>query len=157
MPRFFSTTHRTLPVSNWISLPVIAALVGAFGFSAAAVTATGAPTLVAVAVGVVVGLALATLTARLVNQLLHMPTDGSLRTADLVGRPGRVVMAITPTHTGEVLVNQAGQQLKLAARSNEHIAAGEAIMVVATNSPTLVTVESHGRFWSNQNPDTESQ
>lgn len=137
---------------DWLSLPVLAALVGAFGFVGAAALSLGAPTIVAVGAGAVAGLALAAATFRLVRGLMHMATDAPLRSSDLVGRPGRVVTALTGERTGEVLVSQAGQQLKLAARSNETITVGQSIVVVEIVSPTLVRVESHDRFWSPSTP-----
>lgn len=139
---------------DWVSLPVIAALVGAFGFIGAAVIALGAPAPVGLAAGAAGGVALAALTARLVKGLMHMRTDAPLRSSDLVGRPGRVVTALTADRTGEVLVSQAGQQLKLAARADETLAVGDEVVVVEVESPTLVRVESRARFWaSSAHPD----
>ncbi|HXH57473.1 NfeD family protein [Iamia sp.] len=133
---------------DWLSLPVLAALVGAFGFVGAAALSLGAPTVLAVGAGGAAGLALAAATFRLARGLMHMATDAPLRSADLVGRPGRVVTALTAERTGEVLVSQAGQQLKMAARSDETITVGQPVVVVEIVSPTLVRVESHDRFWS---------
>jgi membrane protein implicated in regulation of membrane protease activity len=133
---------------DWLSLPVLAALVGAFGFVGAAAVSLGAPLALAVPVAAVAGVAVAAATYRLARGLMHMPTDASLRGSDLVGRPGRIVTALTPDRSGEVLVSQAGQQLKLSARGDETLVVGTAIVVVESLSPTLVRVESHDRFWA---------
>lgn len=137
---------------DWVSLPVIASLVGAFGFVGAAVLSLGAPTIVGLAAGAVAGVVLAALAFRLVKGLMHMRTDAALRSSDLVGRPGRVVTALTAERTGEVLVSQAGQQLKLAARAEETLAVGDEVVVVEVESPTLVRVESRARFWAQGPP-----
>lgn len=133
---------------DWVSLPGLAALVGAFGFVGAAALSLGAPLALAVVLGAAAGVGLAAATVRLARSLMHMPTDASLRGSDLVGRPGRVVTALTPDRSGEVLVAQAGQQLKLSARAEETLVVGTAVVVVESLSPTLVRVESHDRFWA---------
>ncbi len=133
---------------DWVSLPVLAGMVGAFGFGGAILLSFGAPTPVALAGGIVAAVGLAVVTARLVRGLMHMRTDAPVRSADMVGRPGRVVTALTPERTGEVLVDHAGQRLKVAARGTEVLVVGAPVVVVEVLSPTLVAVESHERFWS---------
>lgn len=133
---------------DWVSLPALAGMVGAFGFGAAALLSFGAPTPVAVAGGIVAGLALAIAATRLARGLMDMRTDAPVRSSDMVGRPGRVVTALTPDRTGEVLVDHAGQRLKVAARGTEVLTVGARVVVIEVLSPTLVAVESHERFWS---------
>lgn len=133
---------------DWVSIEAIAALVGAFGFVGALLLSLGAPTPVALAGGAVAGVVLAIAAVRLVRGLMHMRTDDNVRSSDMVGRPGRVVTALTPDRTGEVLVDHAGQRLKVAARGTETLPVGEQVVVVEVLSPTLVAVESHERFWS---------
>ncbi len=133
---------------DWISLPVIAALVGAFGFSGAALASLGVPTALVLLGGAIVGLVTAMGAARLVRGLMDMPTDATLRASDMVGRPGRVVTAMTPARSGEVLVAHGGHQLKVAARAEETLVVGDRVVVTEVLSPTFVAVESHDRFWS---------
>lgn len=133
---------------DWLSLPALAALVGAFGFVGAAVLSFGAPTPLALAAGAAAGLALAAAAARLARAMIDMPTDAPVRSADLVGRFGRVVTATTADRTGEVLVHHAGQRLKVAARADETLPVGAEVVVVEVLSPTFVRVESRDRFWS---------
>jgi len=138
---------------DWLSLPALAALVGAFGFVGAAMLSFGAAPAVALGSGAAAGVALAAAATRLVRGLMDMPTDGPVRSADLVGRPGRVVTALTADRSGEVLVRHAGQQLKVSARAEETLAVGDEVVVVEVLSPTFVRVESRDRFWS---PDPTS-
>jgi membrane protein implicated in regulation of membrane protease activity len=133
---------------DWLSLPALAALVGAFGFVGAAALSFGAAPPVALGAGAVAGVALAYLATRLARTLMDMPTDGPVRSSDLVGRPGRVVTAATAERSGEVLVHHAGQQLKVAARADETLTVGTEVVVVEVLSPTFVRVESRDRFWS---------
>lgn len=133
---------------DWLSLPVVAALVGAFGFAGAALLELTGSTLAAIGGGAVVGVALAAMTALMIRSLMRMRTDAPLRATDLVGRPGRVVTALTPDRSGEVLVHQAGQRIKLSAAGAETMTVGQEIVVVEVLSPTMVRVESHARFWS---------
>lgn len=138
---------------DWLSLPVLAALVGAFGFVGAAALSLGAPMIAAVVAGTLAGVLLAALTARLVAGVMNMRTDATPRTDDLVGRPGRVVTALTADRSGEILVRHAGQQLKLSARADETLTVGDEVVVVEIVSPTLVRVEAHHRFWGDHAPD----
>jgi membrane protein implicated in regulation of membrane protease activity len=140
---------------DWLSIPVLAALVGAFGFAGAATLSFGAAMPIALVVGAIAGVLLAWAAARLTRGLMHMRTDAPVRSADMVGRPGRVVTALTPAQGGEVLVRHAGQQLKVAARGDEVLRVGDRVVVVEIVSPTLVRVESHDRFWASSHPDID--
>ncbi len=133
---------------DWVSLPALAALVGAFGFVGALLIELGAPTPLALAGGAVAGVLLALGAVRLVRGLMHMRTDDNVRASDMVGRPGRVVTALTADRTGEVLVDHAGQRIKVAARGDEALRIGDEVVVVEVLSPTFVAVESAERFWS---------
>lgn len=137
---------------DWLSLPALAALVGAFGFVGAAVLSFGAAAPVALGAGAVAGVALAAAATRFARSLMEMPTDAPFRSSDLVGRPGQVVTAVLPDRSGEVLVDHLGQRLKLSARADEVLVVGARIVVVEVVSPTFVVVESHDRFWSPDAP-----
>jgi len=79
--------------------------------------------------------------------MVYLSFATEYQTADLIGRPGRVVTALTADRSGEVLIRHAGQQLKLSARSEETLTVGDEVVVVEVLSPTLVRVEAHQRFW----------
>jgi membrane protein implicated in regulation of membrane protease activity len=126
---------------DWLTLPVVAALVAGFGFAAGLVDESlddaGALALVGGAAGGVVS---AWAAARLVRAAVNMPTDPPVRHGDLQGRPGRVVTPIAAGKPGEVLVELAGMQHKLAATAVESIPLGAAVVVVEVTSPTSVVV-----------------
>src|SRR5690606_4190311 len=90
--------------------------------------------------GVVIGY----LAFRLTRAFLHMPTDDNVRTADLVGKSGRVVTPIPDDGPGEVLVRHAGQPLKLSCRAERPLPAGTTVVVVQTLSPSAVVVAAEG-------------
>lgn len=125
-----------------LSTPVIGAFLAAFG-AAGALLLNGLPKLsmlgvVAGAVGS--GVLLGGVTLGVVRSLMHMPTDATPRTSDLVGTMGRVVTRVPEGGLGEVIVVSGGQQLKLSARSDAPVASGASVIVVDVLSPTSVVV-----------------
>jgi membrane protein implicated in regulation of membrane protease activity len=125
---------------DWLSLPVLAALVAGFGFAAGLVDETTGSFPLAVAGGLAGGVVAAWGAFRLVQAAIHMPTDPPVRHADLRGRTGRVVTPITPARGGEVLVELAGVRHKLRASSDVAVALGTEVVVVEVMSPTSVVV-----------------
>lgn len=125
---------------DWLSLPVLAALVAGFGFAAGLVDESVDSAAAGAVAGLAGGAAAAWLTARLVSAAIDMPTDPPLRLADLPGRPGRVVTPIVEGRVGEVLVEVAGTHHKLTATAAGSIPLGDEIVVVEVISPTSVVV-----------------
>jgi membrane protein implicated in regulation of membrane protease activity len=124
---------------DWLSLPVLAAFFGAFGFGAGAFYgSTGL--LVALAVGVVIGGAFAFATTRLVRYVEGGPEHAPESEASLLGAMGRIVTVTGPTTYGEVLLARANGPTKLACRANEVLPLGTEVVVVDVTSSTLVTV-----------------
>lgn len=137
-----------LPENDWVTGEVLGAFLAAFGLFGWVVDAqfdVGTPT--AALVGVGGGLAMGWLALRLVRTLSRMQTDPTPGQRDLVGKQGRVVTAVSPGSAGEVLVTLAGQTIKLSAVADETLARGAAIVVVESQSPTRVLVQSAERFW----------
>jgi hypothetical protein len=128
------------------SLAVVAGAIGAFGFVAALVaTLLGGvlPGLGAGLLGATAGVVAAVPFARLVMRMTRFlvgRTDKTLSSADLLGAHGTVITAIQAGGYGEVRVVVSGQQLKYAARADGPLAAGTAVFVVETPSPTSVVV-----------------
>jgi membrane protein implicated in regulation of membrane protease activity len=128
------------------SLAVVAGAVGGFGFVAAIVSTLlggvlpglGAGLLGATA-GVVAAVPFAGLVTRMTRVLVGR-TDKTLSSADLLGAHGVVVTDIRAGGYGEVHVVVGGQQLKYNARADSPLAAGTAVFVVETPSPTSVVV-----------------
>jgi len=129
---------------DWLSLPVLAAVVAAFGLAAGAVEAAGAGSVPVLGAGAVAGAGAGVLTARLVRLAMHLPTDPPVRHADLQGRIGRVVTAVAPPRSGEVLVPLGGTSHKLRASSDQPLPVGTEIVVVDVISPTSVVVAPLG-------------
>jgi membrane protein implicated in regulation of membrane protease activity len=129
-----------------LSLPVIAGFLGALGFGGAiGATLAGGTGLVALLVGLTVGLLAAVPTAflagKLVNAAMNMATDGTLTSSDLLGTSGVVITPVPVGGYGEVRLAVAGQQIKFNARANEPLALGTRVFVIEVPSPTSVLVE----------------
>lgn len=125
---------------DWLSLPVLAALVAGFGFAAGAVDEMTGSRAAGTVAGVAGGVGAAWMASRLVAMAINMPTDPPVRHGDLRGRPGRVVTPIASGRPGEVLVELAGVRLKLTATADVAIPLGTDIVVVEVSSPTSVIV-----------------
>ena len=93
------------------------------------------------------GVALGWFAYRVSRALMHSPTDATPTLAALVGQQAKVVTPVRAGGTGEVLVQLAGQPLKLSATADHDLARGTDSVVVAIVSPTRVRVESADTFW----------
>jgi len=123
------------------SAPVIGSFLAAFGFGAALImvgTGLGAAggALGGLASGVVIG-ALALLMTR---ALMDMPTDPSVRTADVLGQTAVVITPIPQGGLGEITLTHAGQVKKLSARAAQPVAAGTTVVVTQVTSSSSVLV-----------------
>lgn len=128
-----------------LSTPVIGAFMAAFG-AAGALLLRGLETslLNAVVGGVASGIVLGGATFGLVRALMHMPTDATPRTSDLVGSIATVITRIPDDGLGEIALVSAGQKLKLSARADGPIPNGSSVIVVDVTSPTSVIVTESG-------------
>lgn len=122
----------------WLSLPVIAAFGGAFGFVAGAAIDPLGP--FAIALGVLAGLGLGAATVRFSSAFVHMPTDPTETAEDLLGSLGRVVESPAAGRYGAVLITRPTGPIKLAAIAEGPLAVGTEVVVVDVTSSTLVTV-----------------
>ncbi|SCF92274.1 hypothetical protein [Streptomyces sp. Ncost-T10-10d] len=124
-----------------LSLPVIAGFLSMLGFGGAIVLGTtGAGTVAATAAGVLAGVVAAWLTWKFSRALMRDQTSVTPRGDDLVGSSGSVVTAIPADGYGEVLLQLAGQTVKLAAKSPVPVARGTEIWVESALSATSVAV-----------------
>ncbi|MFW3170326.1 hypothetical protein [Geodermatophilus sp. CPCC 206100] len=131
------------------SVPAVAALLGGVGFggaAAASVLPDGLPdagrVLLALGIGLAVAAPLAWGAVRLSRGLRDMPTAPTLTRHHLVGTQGVVVSAVPSPGLGEVRLVVAGQQFKLAARSDVPLPTGTPVYVVEALSETAVQVVS---------------
>lgn len=124
---------------DWLSLPVVLAFLGAFGFGAGAfVDGMGA---LALLPGIGAGLAFAWLAHRLTRAAMGMRTDPTESEASMLGSLGRVLVSPTPDRFGEVLLQRPTGPVKVSATAGVALAPGTEIVVVDVVSSTLVTVE----------------
>ncbi|MDG4858535.1 hypothetical protein P8605_10290 [Streptomyces sp. T-3] len=125
---------------GWLSLPVIAGFVSMLGFGGAlTLGATGLGAGVATAVGAGAGAATGWVVWK-ASRVLMRDDAAAPRGADLIGSPGSVVTAIPADGYGEVLLQLAGQPVKLSARSAVPVARGTEVWVEQTLSATSVAV-----------------
>ena len=124
-----------------LSTPVVGAFLAAFGVGGALLLrglelSPGG----AAAGGLGAGVVLGGITLALTRTLMHMPTDATPKTTDLVGAMGTVITRIPAGGFGEISVISAGQRLKLNAKADAPLAAGTKVIVVDVTSPTSVVV-----------------
>ena len=124
---------------SWLSLPVLAAFLGAFGFGTGATYEQFG--VLALGPGIVAGVAFAWLAARLTTAALRMPTGVTDTETAMLGSLGRVVTAPEPGRYGEVLLSRPTGPVKVACIASERLAAGIEVVVVDVVSSTLVQVE----------------
>lgn len=126
--------------SPWLSVPVVAAFVAAFGFTVGA-TVDPLGLLFALPVGVVAGALFGFGALRLSHAAMHMPTDATDAEADLLASFGRIVTPPSPGRYGEVLLTRPAGPVKVACTAERTIASGTEVIVVDVRSSTLVAVE----------------
>jgi membrane-bound ClpP family serine protease len=123
---------------GWLSLPVVAAFLAAFGFGTGALVGNLGG--LAVAPGIAAGVGFAALAARLTAAAIRMPTDVTDTESALLGSLGRVVTPPAPPRYGEVLLHRPSGPVKVGCTAAEPIATGTEIVVVDVVSSTLVVV-----------------
>ncbi|HEY8527054.1 MAG TPA: hypothetical protein VIL48_18930 [Acidimicrobiales bacterium] len=124
---------------GWLSLPVVAAVLAAFGLTAGALIDAIGP--LAVAAGAGAGVGFGWLAHRLSRAAAAMPTDKTDREADLLGSLGRIVTPPSAGRYGEVLLTRPSGPVKVACVAAQPLPLGTEVVVVDVTSSTLVTVE----------------
>jgi hypothetical protein len=122
----------------WLSLPAVAAFLGAFGFVAGASVGTLGP--VAVVPGLGAGAAFGYGAVRLSRAVMDMPTDPTDKAADLMASFGRIVTPPAPGRYGAVLLDRPAGPVKVACTADGHLPVGTEVVVVDVASSTLVAV-----------------
>ncbi|MBW3614696.1 MAG: hypothetical protein KY439_05210 [Actinobacteria bacterium] len=135
------------------STPVIGSFLAAFGFGAVLVrTSSDAGPGLAALGGAAGGLVMGAVALWITRSLMHMETDPSVRTEDVVGKPAVVVSAIPAGGLGEISLVHVGQRLKYSARADAAIPYGREVVVVAVTSSSSVVVEAATDFWGASAP-----
>ena len=130
------------------STPVLGSFFATFGFGAVLVrTSSDAGPGLAAAGGAIGGLVMAAIALWITRSLMHMTTDESVRTEDVVGKPAVVVSAIPASGLGEISLVHLGQRMKYSARADTAIPYGGNVVVVAVTSSSSVIVEAATDFW----------
>jgi membrane-bound ClpP family serine protease len=135
-----------LDVDGPVSVEVIAAALGGFGFAAAIASAaidarTPVPLLAAAGAGVAAAVPAGWLTVRLVRAARRMSTDATPVRDDLIGLIGTVVTPIPAEGYGEIRVTLGGQPVKLNATAQTPVPMGAEVFVITAPSETSVLVE----------------
>ncbi|PUA82299.1 hypothetical protein C7S10_00620 [Nocardioides currus] len=122
------------------SSAVLGAFVSATGFGAAAVQGFGAPTAIALPVGLAAGVVFGAFAVWLTRLIRDGGSDATLTTDDAIGRDGRVVTAIPADGFGVVNILIGGHTLRLNAKADHPIQPGTQVHVTSVLSPSAVTV-----------------
>lgn len=138
----FDGLFEGIEAGGVLSGPVIGSFLAAFGFGAALTmyatnVGSGVGALAGLGSGVVVG----GVSLLMTRNLMSMPTDEPVRSADLVGTEATVVTRIPESGIGEVSLVHRGQLMKMGARSSQAVASGARVTVVSVTSPSSVVVE----------------
>jgi membrane protein implicated in regulation of membrane protease activity len=135
------------------STPVVGSFLGAFGFGAVLIrTASDTGPGLAAAGGAIGGVFMGAIALWITRSLMHMETDPSVRTDDVIGKTGTVVSAIPAGGLGEVRLVHLGQPLKLSARADVAVPYGTDVVVVAVTSSSSVVVQAATDFWGDPAP-----
>lgn len=124
---------------DWLSLPVLAAFLAAFGFGTGALVERVGP--LAVVPGLAIGLGFGWLAVRLGAAANRMPTGRTDSETAMLGSLGRIVTAPAAGRYGEVLLRRPTGPLKVACTASDPLPAGTEVVVVDVASSTLVVVE----------------
>ncbi len=122
------------------SSAVLGAFVAATGFGGAAVQGYGAPTALALPIGLVAGVAFGGFAYWLTRLIRDGSSDATLTIDDAIGREGKVVTAIPEAGFGVVNILVGGHTMRLNAKAEQPIEPGTPIHVTSVLSPSAVTV-----------------
>ena len=111
----------------------ITAFLAVWGWAVLAITRAGHPWLMAMAVGLVLGLAAMLLTAAVMQLFIRLQADGTVSPANAVGMRGEVYLSIPAGRTGEGKVNVMIQE-----KMTECAAVTDEEAPIPTGSPVTV-------------------
>lgn len=122
------------------SSAVLGAFIAATGFGGAAAQGFGAPTVLALPVGLVAGVVFGSFAVWLTRLIRDGGSDSTLTTDDAIGREGRVVTGIPADGFGVVNILVGGHTMRLNAKAEQPIQPGTQVHVTSVLSPSAVTV-----------------
>lgn len=122
------------------SSAVLGAFISATGFGGAAAQGFGAPTALALPIGLVAGVIFGGFAVWLTRLIRDGGSDATLTTDDAIGREGRVVTGIPADGFGVVNILVGGHTMRLNAKAERPIEPGTQVHVTSVLSPSAVTV-----------------
>jgi membrane-bound ClpP family serine protease len=122
------------------SSAVLGAFIAATGFGGAAAQGFGAPTVLALPVGLVAGVVFGSFAVWLTRLIRDGGSDATITTDDAIGREGRVVTGIPADGFGVVNILVGGHTMRLNAKAEQPIQPGTQVHVTSVLSPSAVTV-----------------
>lgn len=122
------------------SSAVLGAFIAATGFGGAAAQGFGAPTVLALPIGLVVGAVFGSFAFWFTRLIRDGGSDATLTTDDAIGREGRVVTGIPADGFGVVNILVGGHTMRLNAKADNPIQPGTQVHVTSVLSPSAVTV-----------------
>jgi membrane protein implicated in regulation of membrane protease activity len=125
---------------DWFTGASLAGFLGALGFGGAIVYNVTDSLELAILVGVLLGLFLGAVTTWLMVKMRSTQEGGAPTSADLVGLQGTVVSAVPVDGYGEIKVTQAGQIVKLNARSAIPLPIGVPVEITEVLTATAVRI-----------------
>jgi hypothetical protein len=125
---------------GWLSLPVLAAFLAAFGFGTGALV--GSLGGLAIVPGVAAGVAMGAIAVRLTAAAESMRTDPTDSESSLLGSLGRIVTPPAAGRYGEALLDRPAGPVKVACTAPAPLPIGTEVVVVDVVSSTLVVVEA---------------
>lgn len=125
---------------HWLSLKVWAVFAMGFGAAGAIVRAYGGPTWAALLCGLIAGVLMGFLAAKLIDLLHRQEGTSSYELADLQGKTATVSLPILEGKAGEVRALVGGTQISRSARSHDGapIAQGTQVEILQVGPPFIV-------------------
>jgi len=135
-----------MPTPSPLSSRVIFAFMTAFGGGGAVASVYGLSTLPSVGIGLGSGLVIGGLVYALTLAVFRQQATSGFEVASLVGKPGRVVIAIPAGGTGQVSVAAGGgsSTLLASARDGDAVPEGSTVRVVQVQGDRLVIERETG-------------
>ena len=122
------------------SSAVLGAFIAATGFGGAAVQGFGAPTALALPIGLMAGVVFGGFALWLTRLIRDGGSDATITTDDAIGREGRVVTAVPADGFGVVNILVGGHTMRLNAKAEQPLEPGTQVHVTSVLSPSAVTV-----------------
>lgn len=159
---FFQVHAHADIAGGWLSLPVIAGFIGAFGFAGAAAAELvpgkgGADIAAGLAFGVVAAVPTAWFAGRLIRAAQNMHTDATPSRQHLIGAMGVVVSPLPAGGYGEVRLHVGGAPMKLNATAATPLKTGTRVFVIDVPTETSVVVEETASFLPSTSPEQEDR